>query len=267
MVRALCLLIAFALLGGCQPVAASRPGPSSATSSLTIDGAASLKGALDDLKAAYEASHPGTRLTISTDSSAALRTQIEQGAPADVFLSADVANPKKLVDEGLADGPLVNFAGNALTIVVPLDNPAKISTPVDLARAGVKIVAAGTDVPITTYAEQAVGLLARLAGYPVDFGARYAANVVSREDNVKAVVAKVELGEGDAGIVYVTDAKASTRVTTVEIPPAANVRATYAGIVVRSSKNLLAAHQFLEWVAGADAQRVLGTFGFLPPPR
>ncbi len=232
---------------------------------LTIYGAASLKGALDKLKSVYESGHPGTTLTISTDSSAALETQIEQGAPADVFLSADVTNPKKLVDKGVADGAAVDFAGNLLTIVVPTDNPAKIATPADLVRSGVKIIGAGDDVPITKYANQAIGLLAGLDGYPADFAAKYAANVVSKEDNVKAVIAKIELGEGDAGIVYATDARASTKVATIDMPPAANVPATYAGVVVKASRSLAAAHQFLDWMSGAEAQLILTQLGFIPP--
>jgi molybdate transport system substrate-binding protein len=232
---------------------------------LTIFGAASLKGALDQLKTSYESGHPGTTLTISTDSSATLRTQIEQGAPVDVFLAADVTNPKKLVDGGLADGAAVDFAGNLLTLVVPSDNPAKIATPADLARSGIKIIAAGDDVPITKYAVQAVGLLAKLPGYPAGFAAGYAANIVSREDNVKAVIAKIELGEGDAGIVYVTDARASTKVKAIDIPPEGNVPATYAGVVVKASKNLAAAHAFLDWMNGAEAQLILTQLGFIGP--
>jgi molybdate transport system substrate-binding protein len=249
-------------------------GPSDATgadgtpappAALTIFGAASLNGALDQVKTSYEAGHPGTTLTISTDSSAALRTQIEQGAPADVFLSADVANPQKLVSDGLADGEAVAFAGNLLTIVIPTANPAKIATPADVARSGVKVIAAGDDVPITKYAKQAVDLLGAVPGYPADFAAKYAANVVSREDNVKAVVAKIELGEGDAAIVYMTDAKASTKVTALDIPSQANPPATYAGVLVKASKNLAAAHQFLDWMNGAEAQLILTQLGFIPP--
>ena len=120
---------------------------------------------------------------------------------------------------------------------MPTANPAGIKTPADLAKSGVKVIAAGDEVPITKYATQLVDNLAKEAGYPADFAAEYAANVASKEDNVKAVVAKIELGEGDAGIVYVTDAKASTKVTTVDVPDAANVPATYAGVVVKASKN------------------------------
>jgi molybdate transport system substrate-binding protein len=277
--RAIAVLAAIAIVVACQSPEATRlaspsaqstnpsssPAPSAEGAALTIYGAASLKGALDQVKTSYEASHPGTTLTVTTDSSATLRTQIEQGAPADVFLSADVTNPKKLVDGGLADGDLVDFAGNLLTIVVPAANAAKIASPADLARSGVKVVAAGDEVPITRYAKQAVDLLAAIPGYPANFAAGYARNVVSKEDNVKALIAKIELGEGDAGIVYVTDAKASTKVEDVAIPPQANVPAVYAGVVVKASRNVAAAHAFLDWIAGADGQEILATFGFIPP--
>jgi len=239
--------------------------PSTASAALTVYGAASLKGVLDKVKTTYEAANPGTTLTISTDSSTTLETQIEQGAPADVFLSADTTNPKKLVDKGLAAGAAVTFAGNKLTIIVPTANPAAITSPKDLAKTGVKAIAAGDAVPITKYATQLVANLAKESGYPADFAAKYTANIASKEDNVKAIVAKIELGEGDAGIVYVTDAKASTKVTTVDVPDAANVPATYAGVVVKASKNAAAAQAFLTWFAGPDGQAILGSFGFLPP--
>jgi molybdate transport system substrate-binding protein len=267
------LVVLAAVLAACSSVgaAASPEGstgpasPSGAGVDLTIYGAASLKGALDKAKAAYEAANPGTTLTISTDSSSALETKIEQDAPVDVFLSADTTNPKKLVDKGLADGDPVAFARNKLTVIVPADNPAGIRTPADLARKGIKVIAAGDEVPITKYATQLVANLAREAGYPADFAAAYAANVASKEDNVKAVVAKVELGEGDAGIVYVTDARASTKVATVDVPDPANVPATYAGVVVKASKDAAAAKAFLDWLAGPDGQAILSSFGFLPP--
>jgi molybdate transport system substrate-binding protein len=233
---------------------------------LTIFGAASLKDVLDDARAAYEAAVPGTTIAISTDSSSALETQIEQGASADVFLSADTKSPKKLVDGGLADGAAIAFAANTLTVVVPADNPAGIKTPADLARAGIKVIAAGDEVPITTYATQLVENLAREPDYPADFAAAYAANIASKEDNVRAVVAKIELGEGDAGIVYVTDAKASTSVEIINVPEWANVSATYAGVVVKASDDVAAAGAFLDWFAGPDGQTILGGFGFLPPP-
>jgi molybdate transport system substrate-binding protein len=267
-----CLAVSMAILvlvlSGCSGGSASSPVASSTSAAsvqLTIYGAASLKGALEKAKAAYETANPGTTLTIATDSSSALETQIEQGAPADVFLSADTTNPKKLVDKGLADGGPVTFAGNELTVIVPSDNQAGITSPVDLAKPGIKVIAAGDEVPITKYATQLVGNLAKEPGYPADFVAAYTANVASKEDNVKAVVAKVELGEGDAGIVYVTDARASTKVTAIDVPDSANVPATYDGVVVKRSSNVAAAKAFLAWLAGADGQAILSDLGFLPP--
>ncbi len=231
---------------------------------VTIYGAASLQGVLATVKSVYEAAVPGTGLTISTDSSAALETKIEQGAPADVFLSADTTNPQKLVDAGLADGEAVVFATNRLVVIVPTSNPAAITSPADLARPGIKVIAAGDSVPIAKYAAQLVANLAREQGYPAGFVASYTTNIVSKEDNAKAEVAKVELGEGDAAIVYATDARASRRVATIEVPESANVLARYAGVVVRRPANAAAA-TFLAWFTGPDGQAILGSFGFLPP--
>jgi molybdate transport system substrate-binding protein len=239
--------------------------PTAAPVELTILGAASLSGALAAAKTAYEAANQDVTLVISTDSSSALETKIEQGAPADVFLSADTTNPAKLVTAGLTNGAPVVFAGNKLTIIVPTDNPAGVTSPEDLAKTGVKIIAAGDTVPITKYARMLVANLAKEAVYPPGFEAAYDANVVSMEENVKAVVAKVELGQGDAAICFVTDAKASTKVTTIDVPSTANVPASYAGVVVRASTNAASAQAFLTWLAGTDGQAVLATFGFLPP--
>lgn len=232
---------------------------------LTIFGAASLKGVLEAAKQAYEAAVPGTTLTLSTDSSSTLATQIEQGAPADVFLSADTTQPARLVDDGFAAGDPTPFATNTLTIIVPPENPGDVRTPADLARPGVRIIAAGDEVPITTYAGQLVDNLAMESGYPADFAAAYAGNIASREDNVNAILAKIELGEGDAGIVYVTDARGSTKVVIVEVPEAANVPAPYAGVVVKASPNQDAAKAFLDWFAGPAGQSILASSGFQPP--
>ena len=277
-VLALVVLAAAACSGSASPAPSVAPStlpasalPSAAPSStaaarvdLTIYAAASLKGALEKAKAAYEAAVPGTTVTISTDSSAALATKIEQGAPADVFLSADTKNPRNLVDKGLAAGDLVIFAGNKLTVIVPADNRAGIRSPADLARSGIVVIAAGDEVPITKYATQLVANLAKEPGYPADFVAAYTRNIASKEDNVKAVVAKIELGEGDAGIVYVTDAAASTRLVTVAVPDSANVLATYAGVVLKDSANAAAARAFLDWFEGPEGEAILRGYGFLP---
>jgi molybdate transport system substrate-binding protein len=271
---ALLASVAAACSGGGTPTPALSPmlTQSSATSassvpaaSLTVFAAASVMAALAKAVEAYQAANPGTTITVSTDSSSALETKLEQAAPADVFLSADTTNPQKLVDEGLASGGIVTFATNHLTIIVPSGNPAGITSPADLAKPGIKIVAAGATVPITKYANQLLANLAVLPGYPTGFAAAYAANVVSQEDNVAAVVTKIELGEGDAAIAYVTDAKTSTEVQTVAVPDGANVEAMYGGVVVKASSNQEAAAAFLAWLASPDGQAVLASFGFLPP--
>jgi len=265
------VLIACSASGATSPTApaasasTASTAPSAATAELTIYAASSLKSALDKARTEYEAANPGTRLVISTDASSALETKIEQGAPADVFLSADTANPQKLVDKALANGSLTNFAKNRLTVIVPKDNPAKIQTPADLAKAGVKVIAAGDAVPVTKYANKLVGNLAKEPGYPPDFVDAYNANIASREDNVGAIVAKVGMEQGDAAIVYMTDANAQADVAPVDVPPDANVIATYAGAVVKSSANPSASNAFLTWLAGPDGQAVLSGFGFLPP--
>lgn len=244
---------------------ASNPSPSRAAAELEVYAAASLRAPLESVKATYETSHPGIRLTLALDSSAALRTQIEQGAPADVFLSADLTNPQKLADAGLATSPMTKFAGNDLTIVVPKANPGSIETPTDLARPGVRIVAAGEQVPITAYATQLIGQLSALPGYPADFASAYEANVVSREDNVRTIVAKLELGEADTGVVYVTDALGSEQLATVALPPEAAVSATYGGVVVAASADPAEAAMFLSWLAGPEGQAILADFGFVAP--
>jgi molybdate transport system substrate-binding protein len=151
-------------------------------------------------------------------------------------------------------------------VIVPTDNPAKITSPADLAKPGVKVIAAGDDVPITKYAKMLVANLAKESGYPANFQDAYAANVASQEENVSGIVNKVALGEGDAGIVYVTDAKANPKVTPIGVPKNANVPATYAGVVNKASAHPATAHAFLDWVAGPDGQAVLASLGFLPPP-
>ncbi len=266
------------LASACGPGAggASSPtattGPSAATApatpapaSLTVFAAASLKKALTAAASAYQA-ETGDSIELSTDSSAALRTQIEQGAAVDVFLSADTKNPAALATGGLVDGDVVNFAGNTLAIVVPKDNPAAIRTPFDLGRSGLKVVAAADSVPISAYAATLVANLARLPGAPAGFAAAYAANVVSHEDNVAAVLTKIGLGEGDAGIVYASDAANSTEVASITIPSGSKVIATYAGAVPTAATHPAEGHAFLAWLAGADGQAILATFGFTAAP-
>ncbi len=268
-----------ALTSACAPASTSNPSPASSQAppartaasqpappiELTVYAAASLRNAFGELVPAYEGSHPAVTLTVSFGSSAALRAQIEQGAPADVFVSADTANVEKLIASGHGDGPPTDFASNALALVVPEDNPANVSSPYDVARLGLKIVAAGDDVPLTRYVHELLENLESLrAAALADFIPAYERNVVSREDNASAVLAKIELGEGDAAFVYRTDASAGRSIRAIDIPPAANVRVTYAATTVTESARHAAAADFLAWLGGRDAQAILGRLGFGP---
>ncbi|MCI0582406.1 MAG: molybdate ABC transporter substrate-binding protein [Chloroflexi bacterium] len=251
--------MATAVLADCG-LAATTPAPT-----LLVFAAASLRDAIDAEADAYQRA-TGVPVIFSTDSSAALRAQIEQGAEVDVFLSADTRNPEALAAAGLIDGEVVAFAGNRLAIVVPGGNPAGIASPFDLGRPGVRVIAAGDSVPISGYAATLLDALAGLPGAPAGLADGYAANVVSHEDSVSAVLSKIELGEGDAAIVYATDAAASARVIALEIPAEADVVATYAGVVPDTAGWPEGGHAFLDWMVAPDGQAILARFGFLAPP-
>lgn len=229
---------------------------------VVVFAAASLTDAFEELAAGYTA-ETGVEVILSFDASSTLRAQIAEGAPADLFVSADVANPQQLADEGLTDGDPSTFAANGLAIVVPADGDPAVTTWNDLADDGIRIVAAGEDVPISRYAVELVETLARLPDAPGGFADAYAGNVVSREDNVRAVLAKIELGEGDAGIVYETDAASSDDVATVPIPPEASVVADYAFVILADAS--AATGEFADWLLGDTAGEILRSYGFRPP--
>ena len=257
---ALAVALAGALaLAGCAPASPSR----AASPVITAFVAASLRDAMAAVGPAY-AEATGVQIETSADASTALRVLIEQGARTDVLLSADTKNPDTLLAAGLVIGSVVPFAQNSLAIIVPTSNPAGIRSALDIGRPGVKIVAAGEGVPITGYADRLVEQLGADTSDRGAFVAGYAANVVTREDNVKAVVAKIELGEGDAAIVYATDALAATGVLVIPIPDGLNVLATYAGVVPTTALHPGAGGAFLNWLAGPSGQAILARFGFIP---
>jgi molybdate transport system substrate-binding protein len=256
------VVLAVALAG---PAACAGRASSVVPTELTVFAAASLRDAFTAAAGEYRAVVPGVSLTFSFDASTALRAQIEQGAPADAFASADTANPQALVDGGFAAGPVVPFARNPLAIVVPLGNPAAIRDPRDLARSGVRIVGAGEAVPISRYVEACLEKLTALPGYPAGYAAAVTGNVVSREDNVRAALTKVELGEADAAFVYVTDAGSSYKIEEIPIPEDASVEATYGAVAIRGSRQAAEAAAFIAWLAGPRGASVLARFGFLGP--
>lgn len=266
-----CLLLCLVTAAACGMAGgrSSTPSLSAAAPSagtLTVYGAASLRDVLTSLADAYRAVEPGLTIHLSFDASSALRAQIEQGAPADLFLSADPANAQALVDEHLTAGPATVVAGTELTIVVPAPGNGPVQQPFDLAKPGVRYVAAGSAVPITVYAEQVIANLGRLPGAPAGFVASVAANTVSREDNVRAVLAKIELGDGDAAIVYETDARTSKLVDSIALPASVNVPATYEAVVPSGTGMEAAARQFLAWLLQPSGQAIFARYGFLPPP-
>jgi molybdate transport system substrate-binding protein len=257
---ALAVALVAAAIGGCGLLDTDGP----AAGQLTIFAAASLRDAMTAAATRFEAA-TGVTVTTAFDSTTTLRVQIEQGAPADLLAAADMQNPQRLVDGGLGSGPVRPFAANRLVIVVPSDDRGPVEDPGDLAGPGVRIVAAGEGVPITAYAERAIGRLADLSGEPEAFVAAVGANTVSREDNVRAVLAKVELGEADAAFVYATDALASDAVRAIELPQAAQVVAHYGAVVVEGSPRAAQAAVFIDWLVGPDGQALLAEHGFVSP--
>jgi molybdate transport system substrate-binding protein len=256
-----CSLVALLLPAVVAPSrrSASRP-------TLTVFAAASLTAAFTELADTLERRTAGLKVALNFAGSPNLALQITQGAVADVFASADEQWMAVLRDSGfVADAPRV-FAHNRLVLIVPTSNPGRIDQLQDLARRGVKLVVAAAAVPAGRYARAMLFNLSRLDGFPPDFGQRVLDNVVSNEDNVKAVVAKVQLGEADAGLVYTSDVTpdASRHVTRLAIPATANVIADYPVAVLKRAPNPDAARAFVDLLLSSVGQRVLQTNGFIP---
>jgi molybdate transport system substrate-binding protein len=235
---------------------------------LTVFAAASLTDSFNEIKATLEAANPDLSITYNFAGSSALVTQLAEGAKADVFASASSAQMTKAQEADIISGDPVVFTQNRLAIVVPKDNPAGLQTPADLAKEGVKLVLAQPEVPVGQYARQSICKAgADRATFGDGFVDKVAANIVSEEDNVKSVLAKVRLGEADAGIVYTTDitAEVEGEVSVIEIPESINVVATYPIAPVTGGNAELAA-AFISYVLGPDGQAVLQKHGFEPSP-
>ncbi len=233
------------------------------SSHLVVLAASSLTQAFEQLGRQFEAEHPGLGVIFNFGGSQALRTQVEEGAPADVFASASPTEMDVLVTEGYvsASAPQTLLTNRLVVILAP-HNPAVIEGLQDLARPGIKLVLAAPDVPVGQYAREALDKLQAPLG--ADFKNSVLKNVVSNEDNVKQVVTKIQLGEADAGIVYVSDAVAAPDLKTIEIPAAQNVIAQYAIAALARSAHALAARQFVAYVLSSDGQAVLSKWGFGP---
>jgi molybdate transport system substrate-binding protein len=217
---------------------------------LTVLAAASLSESFKELGTAFEAKHSGSKVTFSFDASSALATQANNGAPADLFASADQNNMKKVSDAGNATDSKV-FAHNKLAIIVGKGNPKKIAGLKDFGKSTVSFVLCAAEVPCGKYGAEAL----KKAGVT--------AKPKSYETNVKAVVTKVTGGEVDAGIGYASDARAAaSSAEGVDIPDDQNVVAEYPMAVLKQSANSNLAYAFLDFVLSPEAQAVLAKYGF-----
>ena len=232
---------------------------------LSVYAAASLSDAFNEIADSLERRGPDLRIDFNFAGSQLLVLQLGQGAAADVFASADDRWMQIARDSALIEGTPQTFARNRLVVIVPKGNPARIGKLQDLARSGVKLVLAADAVPAGRYAREAIFRLGWSAGYPPDYSRRVLANVVSYEENVRSVAAKVQLGEADAGFVYLSDVTpAVTRqVRRFDLPDTANVIASYPIAMVRHAQNAAAAKAFIDFVLSPSGQAVLTKNGFL----
>jgi molybdate transport system substrate-binding protein len=261
-------VIIAALAASACTSAGDAPPDGAVSGDITVFAAASLTDAFTEIGAAFEGANPGMDVTFNFAGSPALRTQLREGARADVLALADGANMDAAHDDGLVVDTGTPFARNRLAIIVPADNPAGIESYLDLADGGVRLVLAQEDVPAGAYARRAIE---RMAGDPeasAGFAGRVLANLVSEEANVKAVVTKVQLGEADAGIAYVTDVTpdVEAEVTLIEVPDDKNIIAVYPVAVTREAAEPEIAQAFIEFVLSDEGQALLRKHGFLGAP-
>lgn len=229
---------------------------------LRVFAAASLTEAFTEIGTAFEERHPDLTVEFNFAGSQVLRTQIEQGAGADVFVSADRVHAEALRAKDLIGGVEV-VARNVLVVVIPAEAP-RVTTLGDIARPGMKVVVAGPTVPVGRYTTQVLRKMAGSGLYGDDYQTRVQANVVSQESNVRAVLAKITLGEADAGFVYRTDAiTALDKVQALTIPDRLNVVAEYPIGLVAGANAPELAREFIEFVQGPEGRAILDRFGFL----
>ncbi|MCB5293814.1 molybdate ABC transporter substrate-binding protein [Arthrobacter sp. SO3] len=244
-----------AALAACGPVSGGGAASGdSGAKSVTVFAAASLKAPFTALAEQFEATHPGTTVTLSFAGSSDLATQITQGAPADVFASADIKNMAKVSGAALVEGSPRDFASNVLTIAVPPGNPAAIASFADLARPGVKTVVCAAQVPCGAAAKT------------VETETGTTLTPVSEESSVTDVLGKVISGEADAGLVYVTDVKtAGAKVREVPFAESAKAVNTYPIAALRRSRNKDLAAAFIAAVTGPEGRQLLRGAGFGAP--
>jgi molybdate transport system substrate-binding protein len=256
------LRIAFACgLLGALLTAFLPQGRAADSKELVVFAAASLREVFQKLADSFEKSHPGVKVRLNFAGSQELRVQIEHGAKADVFASADTKHMQALLEQKLARES-TRFARNEPVVIVPASNPANLAKFVDLPKAE-RIVVGVPEVPIGAYTETI------LSNSEKTYGAKFRKAVVehirSRELNVRQVLTKVSLGEADAGIVYKTDAlSAKEKVTAIDIPETVNVIADYPIAVMAAAPEPELAKEWLKALLGSDGRQVLEAAGFRP---
>ncbi len=281
---ALAILLIAALLAACGPAATpvpptatpvATPIPPTATTqptakpqarTLTVFAAASLTDAFTEMGKNFQAANPGVTVTFNFAGSGTLRTQLEQGAVADIFASANTTEMDTLVKDNLvaANSSSQLFLTNSLLVILPANNPANVQSLQDLARPDLKLVLGDTTVPAGKYARQILANMDKDPAFATNFSTQVLANVVSNETDVKQVVAKVQLGEADAGIVYVSDAVAAPQLKTIQFPAADNVIAKYPMAALNKAPQPDLAASFIAYVLSPDGQAILKKWGFTP---
>jgi molybdate transport system substrate-binding protein len=252
-----CAVVAALVLAACSSSSSSTPSGSSSgkvSGTLVVFAATSLTDAFNKIGAGFEQAHPGVTVKFNYNGSSSLATSITQGAPADVFASAAPANMKTVTDAGDAAGTPQIFTRNTAEIMVESGNPKHIESVKDLSDPKIKVAVCAPEVPCGALAQEVF----KNAGVTV--------KPVSEETNVGGVVTKVTLGEVDAGIVYVTDVKENEgKASGVAIPADQNAITDYPIVEVKGAPNTAAAKAFISYVLGPDGQKVLTSFGFMPP--
>lgn len=259
-----CLILVPFVAAGC---ATARGGsvPVEEPVRLNVFAAASLVRVFGELGPAFEEAHPGVQVLFNFAGSQQLAQQIVLGAPADVFASANQEQMEVVIAQGQAVRQDVHpFATNRLVIVFPIQDPGRPRDLKDIARPGLKLVMAAPEAPAGAYALSFIERAGESPEFGPEFRKSVLANVVSHEENVRAVLSKVELGEADAGIVYASDAAGGSGVGTLSIPPELNPDVTYPITVLRESPKARAARAFVDFVRSPSAAAILRRFGFTP---
>jgi molybdate transport system substrate-binding protein len=265
-VAAVCLLVA----GCAAPIPTTAPAAAGGVGrELVVFAAASLTEPFNEIGPRFGAANGGIRITYNFGGTPQLRAQLEQGARADVFVSANKDQMDAAVKSGVVTGETPVFVQNKLVVIVPKDNPARLEKVEDLARPGLKLITTVKNVPVGQYTQDALGKMSKDARFGADFQAKVTANVRSEEQDVKQVVAKVRLGEADAAVVYATDVSPAIAgdVTTIVVPDQYNTIADYPIAQVTGSVQPDLARAFLAYVVSGPGRDVLSKFNFILPEK